>query len=64
MRKVREQYKGKELAKVLQSMRNRMDDPQLLAPDVILNMLISYRDVQVINFNLEDPQYCNAHILQ
>ena len=24
-----------------------MDDPQLLAPDVILNMLISYRDVQV-----------------
>ena len=47
LRKARVQYKGVELAKVLQSMRNRMDDPQLLAPDVILNMLISYRDVQV-----------------
>ena len=24
-----------------------MDDPQLIAPDVIMNMMITYRDVQV-----------------
>ncbi|KAI0229036.1 Mitogen-activated protein kinase kinase kinase 15 [Lamellibrachia satsuma] len=49
LRKAREHNTGPALAKILSTMRNRMDDPQLLAPDVILNMLISYRDVQDYN---------------
>ena len=28
-------------------MKTRMDDPELLSPEIVLNMLISYRDVQV-----------------
>ena len=28
-----------------------MDDPQLLSADIILNMLIAYRDVQVSYYN-------------
>jgi mitogen-activated protein kinase kinase kinase 5 len=47
LRKAREQHKGPELANILTQMRYRMDDPQLLSTDVILNMMISYRDVQV-----------------
>nr|UCK81532.1 mitogen-activated protein kinase kinase kinase 8-like protein [Arenicola marina] len=46
LRKARENYKGKDLAEKLAVLRNRLDDPQLIAADVILNMLISYRDVQ------------------
>ncbi|KAK2149722.1 hypothetical protein LSH36_440g02047 [Paralvinella palmiformis] len=49
LRKVRENYSGQELAKKLAVFRNRMDDPQLIAPDVIMNMMITYRDVQDYN---------------
>ena len=36
---------------VLRTLRNRMDDPTLLSPDVVINMLYAFRDVQVSYFS-------------
>ncbi|XP_046336638.1 mitogen-activated protein kinase kinase kinase 15-like isoform X4 [Haliotis rufescens] len=46
LRKARANFKGEELAKALTAMRRRLDDPQLMSVDVVLNMLISYREKQ------------------
>ncbi|XP_078310105.1 mitogen-activated protein kinase kinase kinase 15-like isoform X8 [Crassostrea virginica] len=46
LRKARDQYKGEELVKVLDAMRTRLDDPQLLCVEVVMNMLISLRETQ------------------
>ncbi|KAL1139853.1 hypothetical protein AAG570_006830 [Ranatra chinensis] len=46
LKKVKEKYTGEELANVLHNMKKRLDDPHVLSGEVVLSMLISFRDIQ------------------
>ncbi|XP_078255865.1 mitogen-activated protein kinase kinase kinase 5 [Rhinoraja longicauda] len=46
IRKAREVYCGKELAAELGKIRKRLDNVEGLSADIIINLLLSYRDIQ------------------
>lgn len=46
LKKLKEQLNGNDLKDALQAMRKRIDDPNVVSGDVILNMLFCFRDVQ------------------
>lgn len=47
IRRAREKYQGDELAKELARIKLRMDNTEVLTSDIIVNLLLSYRDIQV-----------------
>ncbi|XP_053314965.1 mitogen-activated protein kinase kinase kinase 5 [Spea bombifrons] len=46
IRRARNQYTGQELAAELTRIRQRVDNIEVLSPDIIINLLLSYRDIQ------------------
>ncbi|XP_072890383.1 mitogen-activated protein kinase kinase kinase 5-like [Hemitrygon akajei] len=46
IRKAREMYSGQELRKALAQIQQRLDSVELLSADIVVNLLLSYRDVQ------------------
>lgn len=47
IRKAREKYQGEELAKELSRIKLRIDNTEVLTQDIVMNLLFSYRDIQV-----------------
>ncbi|XP_048116800.1 mitogen-activated protein kinase kinase kinase 5 isoform X3 [Alosa alosa] len=46
IRLARERFTGQELSQELGHIQNRLDTVELLTPDIVINLLLSYRDVQ------------------
>nr|XP_044619414.1 mitogen-activated protein kinase kinase kinase 15 [Equus asinus] len=46
IRRARDKYQGDELAKELARIKLRMDNTEVLTSDIIINLLLSYRDIQ------------------
>ncbi|KAG7263585.1 hypothetical protein CRUP_015050 [Coryphaenoides rupestris] len=47
IRTARERFSGAMLSQELARIQNRLDTVDLMTPDIIMNLLLSYRDVQV-----------------
>ncbi|XP_007469376.1 PREDICTED: mitogen-activated protein kinase kinase kinase 15 [Lipotes vexillifer] len=46
IRRAREKYQGDALAKELARIKLRMDNTEVLTSDIVINLLLSYRDIQ------------------
>ncbi|XP_029475364.1 mitogen-activated protein kinase kinase kinase 6 isoform X2 [Rhinatrema bivittatum] len=46
IRKAREMYSGEQLCRELARIQQRLDSVECLSPDIVMNFLLSYRDVQ------------------
>uniref|UniRef100_A0A8D1XQ42 mitogen-activated protein kinase kinase kinase n=1 Tax=Sus scrofa TaxID=9823 RepID=A0A8D1XQ42_PIG len=46
IRQARERFSGQQLRQELARLQRRLDSVELLSPDIIMNLLLSYRDVQ------------------
>ena len=47
IRKARESYSGPELAAELSRIQQRLDNVEVLSVDIVINLLLTYRDIQV-----------------
>lgn len=47
IRRAREMYRGEQLSRELARIQQRLDSVELLSLDIVVNLLLSYRDVQV-----------------
>lgn len=47
IRQARERFSGQQLREELARLQRRLDSMELLSLDIIMNLLLSYRDVQV-----------------
>lgn len=43
----RERFSGQNLSQELRRIQKRLDSVELLTPDIVINLLLSYRDIQV-----------------
>lgn len=48
IRHAREQYRGEQLSQELARIQQRLDSVEFLSLDIVVNLLLSYRDVQVL----------------
>ncbi|KAK7887088.1 hypothetical protein WMY93_026709 [Mugilogobius chulae] len=46
IRMARERFRGQELSEELKRIEARLDSVELLTPDIVMNLLLSYRDIQ------------------
>ena len=47
IRMARERFSGRALSEELSNIQKRLDSVELLSPDIVMNLLLSYRDIQV-----------------
>lgn len=43
----RERFSGQDLSEELIRIQKRLDSVELLTPDIVINLLLSFRDIQV-----------------
>lgn len=60
IRRARELYTGLELAAELSRIQQRLDNVECLSVDVVINLLLTYRDIQV---HLSGVDFLNTDIL-
>lgn len=56
LRAARESHTGDELKQILHELKQQLIDPRLHSADIILNVLLSFRDIQVsrcVNVGIE-----------
>lgn len=52
IRMARESFTGESLSQELNRIQKRLDTVELLSPDIVMNLLLSYRDIQVRLYNM------------
>lgn len=54
----RERFSGESLSQELNRIQKRLDTVELLSADIVMNLLLSYRDIQVRPFTLASHEIC------
>lgn len=61
IRKARDKYQGEELAKELSRIKLRIDNTEVLTQDIVMNLLFSYRDIQVCVCHINTLTHTYTH---